>query len=140
MSVDKLTCGCVVTGGSNARSENGRLVAGVDPTFVSRCEVHVACNSFKMVGNELHPFRIEHTPLWSFSKEWTDADKLRLTILLTSMIRDDILAGQYGIVGRPNVQTLHELLMMNAEELEPYREQLEGFAAEMQKKILGELQ
>ena len=73
--------------------------------------------------------------LWQFSREWTDRDKLRLVVLLTHLIRDDILADRYGQPGRPNVQTLHELLAMSAAELETYRSEIEAYAREHEQTL-----
>ncbi|MGO8998683.1 MAG: hypothetical protein ACLQVI_35620 [Polyangiaceae bacterium] len=66
---------------------------------------------------------------WHFSKAWTDGDKVRLAVLLTHLIRDDIEAGRYNRPGRPNIQSLHELLAMSPEELETHRAEIEALGA-----------
>jgi hypothetical protein len=68
------------------------------------------------------------TSPWVFSPQWTDADKVKLCVLFTHIFRDDFTAGRYGQVGRPNVQSLHELLQCNTEELERYRPEIETIA------------
>jgi hypothetical protein len=72
---------------------------------------------------------------WVFSRQWTDADKLLLCILMTHLIRDDIYAGCYGEMGRPNIQSLHELLQMETEELESHRDDIEALAEAYEKKL-----
>ena len=61
----------------------------------------------------------------TFSKAWNLEDRLRLTLLLTHMIRDDIHKNQYGLPGRPNIQSIHELMISTAAEIEPYRGDIE---------------
>ena len=60
-----------------------------------------------------------------FSKEWTDKEKLRLVIIVTDIIRDDIMAGVYGWEGSPNIQTVHELIVASPVELEAIRSRIE---------------
>jgi hypothetical protein len=69
----------------------------------------------------------ETTGKKTFSKDWTLEDRLRLTILITHMVRDDILANRYGAFGRPNIQSAHELSVAPAETIEQYRNEIEGW-------------
>ena len=71
--------------------------------------------------------RVPSSP-WLFSSKWTDGDKVRLAVLFTHIFRDDFLAGVYGEFGRPNIQSLHELLSMPSAELEGYRKEIEVIA------------
>jgi len=61
----------------------------------------------------------------TFSTAWTVEDRLRLTILLTHMIRDDLYQNAYGRKGRPNIQSIHEMVVALAAELERYRSTIE---------------
>ena len=65
-----------------------------------------------------------------FSKHWTAEERLRLVIILTTMIRDDINNNRYSVPGRPNIQSVHEMIAATAEELESWRESLERMIAE----------
>jgi hypothetical protein len=62
----------------------------------------------------------------TFSKDWTDRERLRLVILLTSMIRDDINLNRYGQFGRPNIQSVHEMIVATPAELEMYRSRIDA--------------
>lgn len=41
--------------------------------------------------------------------------------LITDMIRDDVGAGRYGLPGRPNVQSIHEMILATPSQLESLR-------------------
>lgn len=60
------------------------------------------------------------------SKLWTDREKLKIIVVLTDMIRDDIQTGRYGVPGRPNIQSVHELIIAEPEALEAIRESIEA--------------
>ena len=57
----------------------------------------------------------------TFSTAWSPEDRLRLVLLLTHMIREDIHAGHYGGEGRPNIQSVHEVIIAPAHVLEVHR-------------------
>jgi len=56
-----------------------------------------------------------------FSEEWTAEDKLKLVALLAQIIQDDIPAGRYSEIGRPNCQSIMESIASTKEELEAMR-------------------
>ena len=60
-----------------------------------------------------------------FSSKWTAEERLLLVIVLTDMIRDDINAGHYSEPGRPNVQSVHEMILATPEQLEQSRDSVE---------------
>ncbi len=60
-----------------------------------------------------------------FSSKWTAEERLLLVIVLTDMIRDDINLGRYSGLGRPNVQSVHEMILATPEQLEQSRESVE---------------
>lgn len=59
------------------------------------------------------------------SKEWTPIERLKIVVILTDLIRDDVNLGIYGQVGRPNVQSVHEFIAATPTMLEESREYLE---------------
>lgn len=65
-----------------------------------------------------------------FSAEWTAEERLLLVIVLTDLIRDDVNAGRYSEIGRPNVQSVHEMILASREELETYRREIEKMLKE----------
>jgi hypothetical protein len=73
---------------------------------------------------------------WTFSKEWTAEDKLRVAVLVSAVIRDDIYAGRYSAPGRPNIQTIHEVAALPPELLEAYRPSIEAMAAEYESQFV----
>lgn len=60
-----------------------------------------------------------------FSQQWTAEERLLLVIVLTDMIRDDVNAGRYGEPGRPNVQSVHEMILAAPAQLEQSRGSIE---------------
>lgn len=64
------------------------------------------------------------------SKDWTAAERLRVLSAILPMIQNDIYAGRYSAVGRPNITTCQHLLNDTAEELEPYRAEIESMLAQ----------
>lgn len=72
----------------------------------------------------------------TFSKEWTDEERLKLIVLVAGGIQTDIPAGQYGAVVetgadgfptkfRPNMQSIIEIALQPADVLEQHREDFE---------------
>lgn len=59
-----------------------------------------------------------------FSAEWTAEERLLLVIVMTDLIRDDVNAGCYSAIGRPNVQSVHEMIIASKETLEEHREDI----------------
>jgi hypothetical protein len=66
----------------------------------------------------------------AFSREWTDEERLKVILLIASVIQDDIPAGRYGQIGRPNMQSIIELGALPAQDLERQRESIESFVRE----------
>ena len=66
----------------------------------------------------------------TISPEWTHEEKLKVIIIMTDSIRDDINAGRYSKPGRPNIQAVHELIMAGPAELETYSADVEGMINE----------
>lgn len=60
-----------------------------------------------------------------FSAEWTAEERLLLVIVMTDLIRDDVNAGRYSAIGRPNVQSVHEMIVASREELEAHRKDID---------------
>lgn len=60
-----------------------------------------------------------------FSRNWTAEERLLLVIVLTDMIRDDVNAGRYSALGRPNIQSVHEMILATPEQLEHSRESID---------------
>lgn len=71
---------------------------------------------------------LKPSSLWTFTPDWTAQERVMLCILFTHIFRDDFTAGRYGLPGRPNVQTLHELLQLSSVELETHRKDIEAVA------------
>lgn len=59
------------------------------------------------------------------SPEWTAEDRLLVVAALLPGMQDDIYAGRYSAMGRPNITSLQHLMSMPAEACEPYRADLE---------------
>lgn len=59
------------------------------------------------------------------SKEWTDRDRLRVINAILPGLSDDIYAGRYSEMGRPNITTLMHIIHDPAEVLEEYRQEFE---------------
>ena len=78
------------------------------------------------------PFRSTEVALnkKTFSKEWTDKEKLLLVIIVTDIIRKEIHKGQYNTVGRPNIQAVHEMILATPAQLEQYRDTIESLIDE----------
>ena len=74
------------------------------------------------------PSQIKPSSVWNFTPDWTDQERVKLCILFTHVFRDDFTAGRYGLPGRPNVQSLHELLQLSAMELETHRQYIDVIA------------
>ena len=76
----------------------------------------------------------------SFSKEWTNEERLKLIVLLAVQIQEDIPAGEYGAVVReengvpvefrPNMQSIIEIICAPTSVLEASRASLEVFVAD----------
>lgn len=60
----------------------------------------------------------------TISKDWTHEEKLKIVVIITDMIRDDIRDGTYNSAGKPNIQSVHEFIAMSPEECEEYRDGL----------------
>lgn len=85
---------------------------------------------FKRITNTVKPY---------ISKAWTDHEKLKLVVILTDNIRGDINLGVYGAVdfdsmqkpmGRPNIQSVHELIVATPDMLEEMRSDIEQIVSE----------
>jgi hypothetical protein len=61
-----------------------------------------------------------------FSPLWSPEERLLLVILLTSMIREDIHAGTYNTPGRPNIQSVHEVITAPAAVLNAMHEEIDA--------------
>ncbi len=62
------------------------------------------------------------------SKDWTSEERLKIIVVLTDFIRDDINLGNYGGTQeepRPNIQSIHEFISATPAKLESYREDFE---------------
>ena len=59
------------------------------------------------------------------SKEWTPVERLKIIVIITDLIRDDVNMDRYGRFGRPNIQSVHELVSSTPEILEENRESIE---------------
>ena len=59
------------------------------------------------------------------SNNWTPVEKLKIVIIMTDGIRDDINAGNYFKPGKPNIQSVHEFIIASPAELESYRDEIE---------------
>lgn len=63
------------------------------------------------------------------SKEWTAEDRLRAVMAFLSDMADDIYAGCYSEMGRPNVTTLQHIAFDPHEVLEEIRPTIEKAVA-----------
>lgn len=68
------------------------------------------------------------------SKEWAAEDRLRVIAALLPMVQDDIYAGRYSAVGRPNITTLQHICSEDAATLEGYRGECEKAVEEHEAK------
>lgn len=59
------------------------------------------------------------------SPDWTAEDRLLVVASILPGMQDDIYAGTYSAIGRPNITSLQHILSMPAEECEAYREEIE---------------
>lgn len=77
----------------------------------------------------------------TFSKDWTDEERLKLIMLIAQEIQSDIPAGRYGAAlehddqgvptkFRPNMQSVINIILAPASDLEAARGDLEQFANE----------
>ena len=60
------------------------------------------------------------------SKEWTSYERMALVFMLSDQIRDDILSDSYGDFGQPNIQSIHEMLAADRDELESNRKEFQN--------------
>lgn len=70
--------------------------------------------------------KMEKKPI-IISKLWTHEEKLKIIVIITDMIRDDINMERYGRAGRPNIQAIHLFVAATPEECELYREDIEKY-------------
>ena len=61
----------------------------------------------------------------TISKDWTPIEKIKIAFVMTDRIRDDINMERYGLRGRYNIQSIHEMFFNGPEVLESYRKQIE---------------
>lgn len=77
----------------------------------------------------------------TFSKEWTDEERLKIIVIAAAQIQKDIPAGKYGAVletdekgiptkFRPNMQSIIEVATAPAETLEEHRAAFEEIVRE----------
>lgn len=77
----------------------------------------------------------------TFSKEWTDEERLKIIVIVAAGIQTDIPAGKYGAVVetgadgfptkfRPNMQSIIEVVTAPAEMLEKHRADFEEIVRE----------
>lgn len=77
----------------------------------------------------------------TFSEEWTQEERLKLVLLIATQIQCDIPAGNYGkpiavdsenrpIACRPNMQSIINVILVPAEDLEEIRDTLEQLVEE----------
>jgi len=70
-----------------------------------------------------------------FSSEWTPEDKLKLVAFLAGVIQDDIPAGRYSDIGRPNCQSIMEVIVSSADELESTRATIDQMIIDQAKDL-----
>ena len=68
------------------------------------------------------------------SKDWTAEDRLRVVAAMLGGIMDDIHAGTYGRIGRPNITAVQHIISESAATLEAYRMECETFVAKHHKE------
>jgi hypothetical protein len=64
------------------------------------------------------------------SKDWTLAERIRVTLAMLRLIQDDIYAGKYSVIGRPNITSIQHIFAEDAQTLEEHRASIEGVLAE----------
>jgi len=74
-------------------------------------------------------------PVKPLSTAWTAEDRLRVVSSLLDGLHDDICAGRYSEVGRPNITSLQHILHDPSEVLEQYRVECETYVAEHEAKF-----
>ena len=60
-----------------------------------------------------------------FSKKWTLEERVRVCLAMLVLIQEDIYAGCYSVVGRPNITSIQHIFGESAETLEANREHIE---------------
>ena len=69
-------------------------------------------------------------PRAPISKDWTLAERARVSLAMLHLIQSDIYASRYSIVGRPNVTSIQHVFAESAEMLEGYRADIENMLDE----------
>jgi hypothetical protein len=80
-----------------------------------------------------------HAPI---SKDWTLAERARITLAMLHLIQADIYAGRYSVVGRPNITSIQHVFAESTETLEEYRADIEKILdeGESHRRSEGEVQ
>jgi hypothetical protein len=63
-------------------------------------------------------------------KPLTLADRVRVVAAILPGMQDDIYAGNYSVIGRPNITTIQHVLFEPSEDLDGYRAEMEKILAE----------
>lgn len=64
-------------------------------------------------------------PRVPISREWTLAERARVALAMLELIQQDVYAGRYSVVGRPNVTSVQHTFAESAEVLEAHRADVE---------------
>jgi len=70
----------------------------------------------------------------AISKDWTADERIRVVQAILPGMQDDIYAGRYSEMGRPNITSIQHVLSEPADVLEGYRSDLEKIVAAFEAK------
>lgn len=68
------------------------------------------------------------------SPAWTAEDRLRVVAAILPGMQEDIYAGRYSAMGRPNITSLQHIIGESAETLESYRAECQRMVDEHEAK------
>jgi hypothetical protein len=71
------------------------------------------------------------------SYKWTLPERMAIVFVITDIIRDYINLNCYGVLGSPNIQSVHEIMASSCEELEQDRKSIEELITSYESKHPG---
>lgn len=74
-------------------------------------------------------------PRKPISKDWTIAERARVALAMLELIQQDIGAGRYGVVGRPNITSIRHVFAESGELLEAHRAHVEKLLDDGEKHL-----
>ena len=99
--------------------------------FPSGAEVHV--ERLATLLDEVRGGALAVDPRVPVSKDWTLAERARVTLAMLHLIQQDIYANRYSVPGRPNITSIQHILSESAGTCETYRAEIENMLDEGEK-------